>query len=888
MIDKSTSLFDLFEHYHSLNKNRETVFFKEYKEYKSITFSELHNKINHTSFFLQRHYLAKKADKIAVIMDNSPLWIISFFSIIKFGAICVPINPHAEKEEILNITNHCKTKLIITTLSLYTNLRKLIPKEIEICAVDAKETKEEIKEIKVEDVYTEINSDDLAAIIYTSGTTSSSKGVMLTHRNFISNIESIRKLNLIEKKDCVIAALPFYHCYALTVTLLTPLLTGAKISFPLYLDSKEIVECINKTKVTIFVGVPRLFELLAKNINQSLNKNNAAKKIALKSAIKTGAILRKTLKINCARKILKPLHEKFGNQLRFMISGGAKLSTDVSEKLYQWGFTILEGYGLTETSPVVTFNTPKNYKKNSVGTAVKNVQVKIVNPDENGKGELAVKGDNVFAGYYKNQAITKKAINNGWFFTNDLATIDKDGFVFIHERKNEVLVLSSGKKLNPEEIETIYSKSPFIEELCVFVPSQNKESLGAVIYPDYEKLRKSGITQIKDRIRWEVEQISHTLPSYKRIKKYTVINEKLARTPLGKLKRYAVKNKYDLHWEKPQQKITPIDKDKELLSHPLCKKAYAYLEEKLEKPFKLDDHLEIDLGLDSLEQIGLLVEFQELTGLDMPDEELFNIFTLRDVFNKLKEIPVEEKPEQKTKSVTLWHKAFSEPIDEKIISSVNLKITTFQKIFNNLLSFFIGLFLKLFFRIKVEGTENIPENESFILCANHVSYLDAPLVYTALGKHKIKGFFLGYKDYVTHPLLNWAKDLLRLIPIEARFDVTESLKICRYILENEKILCMFPEGIRSVDGSIGQLKKGLGILIKELNVKTIPVYLKGAHQAWPPHKKLPRCKKITVIFGKAKSPEQLLEKTRENVDIYKNIVDNLREELVRLQALNKE
>ena len=886
----SDNIFEAFKGVYEKNPKREVIFFKEYKEYSSLTYQDLYKQINKIAAFLVENGVKNK-EPLVLILENSYLWPAAFLAIMRIGAVAVPLNPQLDSEEMTNLLKHSDTKYILSNLSLYTRIKEATKDmDIKIFAVDSDEiTKQKNKTAILEKIEINTTGDCLASIVYTSGTTSTPKGVMLTHKNFLSNVASIEKLNLMTPEDCVVSILPYYHTYPFMVNLLFPILIGAKISFPLYIDAQEIMECIKKTGVTLFVGVPRLFSLFYEKIKKNIESIFILKKIILSLFLNIFLFLRKHFGINLAKAILGELHEKFGEPFRFMISGGAKLNPEVARAFYKWGFTILEGYGLTETSPVATFNTPDQFKIGSIGRPSPRVEVRINSPDESGIGEIIIKGANVTRGYYKADNLTQIAIKDGWFYSGDLGYKDKEGFIYIYNRKKELIVLSSGKKITPEEVESYYSKSPFIQEICVFLtqdPTSSKDTLSAAILPNYTNLKTKGITQVKDRMRWEIENISRKLPSYKRVKKYTIVNEQLPKTALGKIKRYLVKEKYEIRWEETKLKYQLTAEDERLLSSSLCKKAYEYLCNKLKKTVNLNDNLEIDLGLDSLEQIGLFLEFQQITGIKFEGQDVFNIYTVRDVLSTLSKI-TGEGIAKTGKPVSPLEEMFNAPVDEKIKKSIVLKNSRLQKIVNFAVRSFLKGFFRIFFRLETEGLESIPSKGPLILCPNHASYLDGPLLLATLKSETlINTYVLGFKLYFDNPLLKWAKKPLRLISIEARLDLAESLKSCSYILKNEKILCIFGEGGRSIDGNIMEFKRGLGILIKELNTSAVPIYIKGSFEAWPRYRLLPRPKKIKIIFGKPITCQELMEKTGDGVDIYKNIVHNLRSELLKLQSLS--
>lgn len=881
--DKFPTIFEIFEETCKKNLQKEAISFKINNTYTCLSYHDLYNLSVYFSHVLQENKIGKN-DSVAIILENSLYWPVAFLGIMRIGATAVPLSPQTEEEELTQLISHSEAKIIITSTSIEQRFKGSRRRfSIPILTLDAMVLLERSNLDYQEMPPEKFSSDKIASIVYTSGTTAAPKGVVLTHKNLLANFYSLKKLNLIMPNDCLICILPFHHAYPFMVNLLIPLLTGAKISFPQNLNFEELMECVKKNRVTIFVGVPRIFALLCEKINSTIQSLPAYKRFFLKVSLDLAIELRKSLRINLSKVIMKELHQKFGNYFRFFVSGGAKLNKDVTYDFYKWGFTILEGYGLTESSPVVSFNTPAVTRMGSVGKPIPGVEVRIRGIDETNTGEISVKGENVTSGYYKDTILSQQTIRDGWLFTHDIGYIDNDGFIFITGRKNEIIVLSSGKKINPEDLEVYYSKSPYIKEICIFLPAHDKDLLTAVILPHLEYFQAHGVAQIKDKIRFEIENLSVHLPAYKRIKKYTVINEALPRTLLGKIKRFEIEKKYsNIQAAEEKKAVKELSlEDQLLLSSELCQKIIENLSLKLKRPINLDDHLELDLGLDSLERISLFFELQNLAGFDLDEKAFFYVSTVRDVINRVHAIA--ETKLQKVEAAG-WKKILNGPPSEKIKENISIAQPLLAKTTNVIFFSLLRAISRLFFPIKVKGKENIPKKGPVVFCPNHTSYLDPPLFAVSLGiPTLLHTYFMGFSAYINNPLLSWGKKLFRLIPIDPASNIADTLMACSFVLNNSKALCMFPEGGRSIDGKIKEFKRGVGVLIKELNVDVVPVYIKGAYTAWPPGKILPRPGKIEINFGKRITVEGLTSHQIKDIDIYQNIANNLKQELLKLQ-----
>ncbi|OQX87589.1 MAG: hypothetical protein B6D55_02895 [Candidatus Omnitrophica bacterium 4484_70.2] len=851
------------------------LFFKKNNEYQYLSYKNLYEKAITLGNLLLKKGINPQ-DKVAILLENNPFWPISFMGIMYTKAVAVPLNYLASDEELNYLLTHSESKILLTTFNLYSKAKKIIKNldcQIIILEEDLFE-KELDTEINMD--FSDIEKDKVALLVYTSGTTRTPKGVMLTHHNLLSNMRSLLKLNILKPTDCFISVLPLYHSYPFLTNLLLPLLSGAKVSCPSQLEAEAILECIQKTGVTIFVGVPRLFSLFHEKISLQLKKHPLW--FLINPLLNIFLPLRKW-NINLAKILLSPLHKKF-SKVRLFISGGAKLDIKVAKDFYRWGFTLLEGYGLTEASPVVSFNLPHKFKFGSVGLPIPGVEVKIKNPQNQRWGEILVKGENIMLGYYKEEDLTKEVIKDGWLHTKDLGFIDKQGFLFIQGRSNETITLSSGKKINPEEIEALYLRSPFIKEICILLP-EKIERLSAVIFPDYEYFKSQKVTQIKEKIRWEIENISKKLPPYQRIHQYVITSEPLPKTTLGKLKRFQIEEKFYTLFESSQKLKRELPQDKEILSHPLCQKALTYLSQKLKREIHLDDHLELDLGLDSLEQIELFLGFQKATGIKISDEDALGIFTVRDALRKLYELSIQKKLPSQAVS-TQWEEILSQ-IPPEVKRLIPLKQNFLEKMVNFILSLFLIILTKVFFLLKVEGKNNLPREGPYILCPNHNSYLDGLIVASSCSPFLVqKIYFLGYSKYFKHPLLRPFVKLFRLISIDPVLQLIESMQACSYILKNSKILCLFPEGARSPDGKIQSFKKGIGILVKELGVDVLPVYIKGTYEAWSRYRLFPRPYRVKIVFGKKISAYELIEKDLETQELYQIIAEKLRDKLIQL------
>lgn len=386
----------------------------------------------------------------------------------------------------------------------------------------------------------EINPEEMSILLFTSGTTNVSKGVMISQHNICSNIQAIASYVKMYPTDTLLSFLPIHHTFECTITFLYGIYFGVTVAFCDGL--KYIQKNMNEYHVTVFVSVPLVLENIHKKVWKSIEEKG--KKGLMQTMVKiTGALSK--IKIDLRRKAFKPVLDQFGGKLRVVFVGAAPLDKKIIKGFNDFGVALVQGYGLTETSPVVSCETDKQKRPGSIGFPLYNVDVKIENPDETGVGEIVVKGPSVMLGYYENEEATNKAIKDGWFSTGDYGYIDKKGFLFISGRKNDIIVLKNGKNIYPQELEFLINQLEIVEESMVF--ARNKTSMDTtlcakIVYNEeiMNNLYADKTEEEKKEIIWqEVKKINQNLPDVKHIKEIIVTNEPLTKTTTQKVKRYA-------------------------------------------------------------------------------------------------------------------------------------------------------------------------------------------------------------------------------------------------------------------------------------------------------------------------------------------------------------
>ena len=841
--------------------------------WSDITYSELGGNVDALARFLTGTGI-RKGDRVAILCENRPEWPIVFFALVSIGAVCVPLNPATIPAEVESFIKDSECRMVFTderSTSLIDDIRSKCAFVENVVSVDSDVFRKALSTVARDEGASGVSGDEAACILYTSGTTAVPKGVVLSHWNLVSNCDSLYKLGMVTREDSVVSILPLHHTYPLTATMILPILYGARIIYSESMRPEDISEAMREGGGTIFIAVPQIFSLFNQRIAEAFRKIPFPVNLLFNFVVTVLSKIREKTGLNPAKYLLGFLHSKFGRSMRIFVSGGAKLDENVARDLYRFGFTILEGYGLTETAPVLTFTPPNRPKIGSVGLPVPDVQVKVDNMDKDGIGEVIARGPNVMQGYYKREDLTRESIKDGWFHTGDLGYIDEEGYLFLTGRLKDVIVLSSGVNVYPEEIEEAYMKEAPVREMCVFeVPlkeGKNITELWAVVVPDLEFFRKYGEINLRAVIKERFDNVSRSLPGHMRLMGFTITLDELPRTLLGKVKRFAVREEYASKAveEKSSQASKEVtEDDMEMMETPSGRIIMDHLKKQtgVKRDIVPADLLELDLGIDSLGRVELLSGLERIFRIDIKDEIVGNAFTVRDLITGLGPLlpdGVSYKPgrEDVTFKPAEWKETLEELPEKKNLEKIDLSPGFWTWLGCFIFVAIHYMFFRVFYSLKVEGQQNVPEEGPYILYVNHTSYFDGFLVAVSMPRFpKLDLFFVGFRPYFTVPVIRNLVRIGRIIPLDFSSHLLEALKSCYYVLKNGRNLCLFPEGLRTLDGNVGRFKKGFGILAKETGAKLVPVVLEGAYEAWPRTDKFPHRHPIKVRFGKAITPEE--------------------------------
>ena len=544
---------EVIENSVKLYKNNVAFVTKIKKEDKSVeyinhTYQDLLDDIN--SFGTSLYKLGLKGKRIAICGRNRYEWVVAHLSNLFGGIVSVPIDKELQLNELEDSLVRSKADAIVFDEKYEENIsiikqngRTNIHNFICMSNIDGytkfedllKDGKKEVQNGTDEFIKNKVNSETMSILLFTSGTTSKSKAVMLNQKAIAANIADMLMVESLYPTDTNIAFLPFHHIFGST-GMLVMLATGVRTVFPDGL--KYIKQNLKEYGVSVFVGVPLLVNKMYENIEKEIEKQGKTKIINF--ATKVSNFLLK-FHIDIRRKLFKQVLDGLGGKMRLIISGGAPLDKKVSVKFNEFGVHLIQGYGLTETCPVIAAENDKYVRSGSVGFPMNHVTVEIVNKDRDGIGEVRVKGPNIMMGYYENEEATNKVLKDGWFYTGDLGYIDKDGFLFLTGREKDVIVMKNGKKVFPEELEILVNKLPEVEESFIYGMAQrgdkNNPMISVKIVYNKDAIKGRNEKELHDILWTKIKEINKTLPPYKYIKNMILTDEPLIKTTTHKIKR---------------------------------------------------------------------------------------------------------------------------------------------------------------------------------------------------------------------------------------------------------------------------------------------------------------------------------------------------------------
>lgn len=763
----------------SVNNFSNNIFLVDKGDYtkKEYTYKEIYEKALKIANYFKENNIAK-GDKVITFMPNCSDYVSVIWACALSGVILIPLDINSQTSFLEKIYNASKTKRV------FCSVYKASPKTKNIL----------IEEMdKIYDNYSpknnsvKIKSSDIFEIVYTSGTTSEPKGVILTQENLYENVLSmIDSITHSTRNMSMLSVLPLSHLLEQNIGLFNAVYLGTKVTYISSKKTSKIIEAIKEERINTIVAVPLFLEIFKQKILNEF-KNKKIENIEDKNIL-----IRKFLYYKIREKLYP---------LKTYIVGGSALNIDTEKFWKTAGFRVLQGYGLTETSPVLSCNSSKENKDGSAGKPLKNVEIIIEN------GEILTRGKNVFKGYYNNPEETKKVFENGWFKTGDLGKLDKENYLFLTGRKKNVIISPSGLNIYPEDIEKVLNSYEAITSSVVMGLNNGKDLTAAVI--------------AKNKINPEIFKINVNtkLSDSQKLTRIIVWPEKdFPRTPTMKILRnkveeYVKTNKYEDTNSNSEDKLTN-------LIATICKKNPDNINEKT----KLTE-----CGLDSIKRIELVTKIEEIFNTEFNEENINETTTIHTLRNSIK-----QSNTNKSKSEIGF-------LNSLVFSPIRFILQEFS---------FIGL--SIFYRTKIIGRENLPE-EKCILIANHVSMLDTFVVYKSLPmNYRLTTCPAAAKDFFfENKFLGFmAKMIFNAFGFSRKGNITQSMKDLGKLLDKNNRILIYPEGTRSRTGKLAEFKEGIGVIARETNLPLVPIKIDGLHKILPVGSYWPRFGKVEVKIGK--------------------------------------
>jgi long-chain acyl-CoA synthetase len=830
-----------------------------------LTYAELYNR----SGLLARQLIARlglhPGDRVALIGENCPEWALMYMAISRACCAVVPLDRMMAPVDAARLFKLVDAKAVITSPNIMKTAQDhwgaphgMPPclnmlADLEPFAGEAWAHPEaSISDRPLKDP----SPETLASIIFTSGTTRDPKGVMLSHSNVIADALAVAEVLEPMETDRFLSVLPLNHAFEFTCDFLIPMYGGSTIHYVENL--KDVADTMKLAEITVVLGVPRLFKLFMDKIKTGLAVAGAGGKIGVRIGKTMASAWEMAGAANPRKRIFKKIHDAFGGRLRLFVSGGAALSPEIFNFFKNFGINIVEGYGLTETSPVLAVNPLAAPKAGSVGPAVPGVELRINQPDGAGIGEVFARGPSIMQGYWHNPSATEKTFEGGWFKTGDLGRIDKDGYLHITGRLKDVIVTAAGKNVYPDEVESALSDIPGAREICVLgMPARSGmgEEVAVVVVPENDNARKS--------IKAAIDRVNSGLASHQRIARVEFQNEDLPKTSTLKVQRSKLRDRHckggadagARPGSESAANLTGSISAEGETSGSLFVDIARVVAEVAEGRVTASEvtpemKLQIDLGIDSIGRVDLLHKLELRLGIVIPSETEGKLFTVRDVISVAETARKSGALAAGGKAAKdMWKQTGRGVEDVQAGMKPSLSKSLLQGVFGASASVFMNTYL----RVDCFGLEHIPQSGPYILTANHCSHLDSVAIREVLGKRAAGLHVMGAKDYFFDTRLkSWFfTTFLNALPLDREENAAESLAACRAVLEGNRAILIFPEGTRSVSGELQPFKPGIGVLGLELEAPVIPIHLRGTYASLPKGRSLPKPTRIEVRIGPA-------------------------------------
>ncbi|HSR51153.1 MAG TPA: AMP-binding protein [Acidobacteriota bacterium] len=864
-----------------------------------FTTSQVAEGLRRVSRFLQCRGL-EKGQAVGIIMENHPRWGVAYLGAQSAGAVVVPFDILHSSKTLAELIGHSECQFLITSAGLTQKLLEIqdrLPQSLPVLVAGQAEEappewhrwddlmEEELSE-EIPMPLVERDPDEPLSIMYTSGTTGDPKGVVLSQAAVYRNVNAVFEQIKVTEDDHILSVLPLYHALALMANFIMPLYVNARTTYLPVLEAQRILKAFREEGITIFVCVPQFFYLVHKRIFQEVERQGLLKRKLFRILLRLSHFCNQRLGFNAGKMLFKRVRAPFGEKFNFFAVGGARFDTEVARSFRDLGFNILQAYGMTETSAVATVTDLDDPRAvGSVGQSLPHVEVRIEDPDADGIGQVLVGGGSLMQGYWKNPRATAETLRDGWLHTGDLGYLDSHGRLNITGRKKDVIVLSSGKNIFPEELEHFYQEEiPLIKEMCILglpdeTSDEGQEKLHAVVVPDFEESKRQQIVNVADMVRYLLENASQKLPAYKRVRSFTIRRDPLPRTTTRKIKRFQVEEELETSpVEEEQAQAGDSDQVGDEPSSPVEERIFQMIRAAKRAPvLRRSMNLELDVGFDSLQRVEFLSNVQEAFAIEISDDDASEIFTVEQLTDAV-EKRLSGQADGGESGVRSWKEILERDLSEDEIRLMK-EVMDPRPVYEFLVYLttrLVKLLCGIFLRFRTSGQENLPREFPFIVCPNHQSYIDAPLVASAMPFRVLKhAFYLGYSDYFENAFMRWVAVACKVVPVDPDRHLRQALRLGAEGLRRGQVLIVFPEGERTIDGTLKPFRGGPAILSEVMKVPVVPVAITGAYQVWRRGSNRIRLHPVRVRIGKPLDPPAGPEQRDEFTQRLKAAVEEL-------------
>lgn len=810
-----------------------------------------------------------KGEPVGLLAPNSAEWMVACLAILRAGTVVTPLDSQMPGDELAHAIGDSGIRYLFTAGEAAGRLDTLHldapPRAIRLdgSAQEADSWRAWCTENPETVGSPEVAVDDYAALFYTSGTTGPPKGVPLTHGNIAANAEGLLSVAVGRSDDRILVPLPFHHVYPFTLGIIVALALGATTVLPHSILGPQIVRALREGDATVILGVPRLYEALDTAIHGRVAERGVAARWLFQGMLRTARVLRRRLGWRVGPVLFSGLHKRLAPSVRLVVAGGAALDADLAERLQALGWEVGTGYGLTETSPILTYNPPERVRLGSAGLPLPGVDLRVAEPDEDEIGEIQARGPNVFAGYWNLPEKTAKAFTeDGYYCTGDLGRFDADGYLYLHGRASEMIVLSEGENIDPERVEEALHAVRVIRDAGVL---EHEGRLAAVLHPEADVIRDLDASEVDARMQQALEEANAALPSHHQLALHRVSADPLPRTRLGKLRRHKLRERFaelaqadldDALSAGPMAEEQMAGEDQQLLQIPMARCVWDALAERFHKVrLTPDSSLRLDLGVDSLGWVDLTLALRQHCGVLLAEEAIGRIDTVRDLLREAAEAEraaddgadMEEQLREPESLLDEGQRALLQPRNllERATGRVLLGLDR--------------AVMRHWFHLRVNGaTHDLPDGP-LLLVPNHQSVLDPLAIAATLPESVLQRLYWGGWTGIMHSSAprRWISRSINVLPVDPHGGPRVALTLAAAALARGYGLTWFPEGRRSPDGRLQRFQPGVGLLLRSRSAWAVPVHVDGTGQAMPPGARWPRRSTLSVTFGQPVAADEL-------------------------------